>query len=54
LAQDAFDQISRYNLALGSEYLWITNGLDHHMFRVHPEEKRYESLPDLPKFESDF
>ncbi len=51
LAQDAFDQIGRYNLALGSEYLWITNGLDHHMFRVHQKEKRFEVLPDLPHFD---
>jgi len=54
VAQGAFDQISRYNLALGSEYLWITNGLTHHMFRVRQAENRYEALPDLPQYDPEF
>lgn len=49
--QDTFDQIARYNLALNAKYLMVTNGLNHYYCSLDYQNKRYEFLRELPKFE---
>lgn len=46
--QLTFDQIARYNLALQSEYLMVTNGLDHYYCQMDFENERYVFLRDIP------
>lgn len=48
ITQETFDQIARYNLELGAEYLMVTNGLNHYYCQMDLENKRYVFLPDLP------
>lgn len=46
--QPTFDQIARYNLALKSQYLMVTNGLDHYYCQMDFENERYVFLRDIP------
>ena len=39
ISQDTFDQIARYNLELKSNYLMITNGLNHYFCQMKKEQK---------------
>lgn len=48
ITQETFDQLARYNAQIGSEYLMITNGLNHYYCKINYEEKQYEFLRDLP------
>ncbi|HLW31154.1 MAG TPA: type I restriction enzyme HsdR N-terminal domain-containing protein [Aequorivita sp.] len=48
ITQFTFDQIARYNLALQSEYLMVTNGLDHYFCQMDFENERYVFLKDIP------
>ncbi|WP_310993788.1 type I restriction enzyme HsdR N-terminal domain-containing protein [Aequorivita marina] len=48
ISQLTFDQIARYNLALKSEFLMVTNGLDHYFCRMDYENERYIFLRELP------
>jgi hypothetical protein len=50
IAQEVFDQIARYNLALDSEYLMITNGLDHYYCQMNYTDEQYTFLKDLPDY----
>ncbi|NJW51408.1 type I restriction enzyme HsdR N-terminal domain-containing protein [Salinimicrobium oceani] len=50
ITQETFDQIARYNLALQSKYLMVTNGLQHYFCRLDYENERYDFLPDLPEW----
>ncbi|WP_027393658.1 type I restriction enzyme HsdR N-terminal domain-containing protein [Aquimarina latercula] len=50
ITQEVFDQIARYNLVLNSEYLMITNGLDHYYCQMNYQEKRYTFLKDIPDY----
>ncbi len=50
VTQDVFDQIARYNLALDSEYLMITNGMDHYYCQMSYSDKRYTFLKDIPDY----
>ena len=52
ITQKTFDQIAQYNLTLNSEYLMITNGLDHYYCQMDFKQKRYIFLKDLPLFKS--
>ena len=47
--QATFDQIARYNIVLGSNYLMVTNGIDHFYCMMDFVQKRYNFLKDLPK-----
>ncbi|MEG0188262.1 type I restriction enzyme HsdR N-terminal domain-containing protein [Algoriella sp.] len=47
--QATFDQIARYNIVLGSNYLMVTNGLDHFYCMMDFVQKRYNFLKELPK-----
>lgn len=48
ITQLTFDQIARYNLALKSEFLMVTNGLDHYFCKMDFENERYIFLEDIP------
>ena len=48
LTQKTFDQIARYNILLKSEYLMLTNGINHFFCQMDYEKGKYLFLPDLP------
>lgn len=50
ISQNTFDQIARYNLTLESEYLMVTNGLNHYFCQMDFENERYDFLRELPNF----
>lgn len=50
ISQNTFDQIARYNLTLESEYLMVTNGLNHYFCQTDFENERYHFLRELPNF----
>lgn len=50
ISQDTFDQIARYNHALKSEYLMVTNGLEHYFCQMDFENERYVFLKDIPDY----
>lgn len=50
ISQDTFDQIARYNLALGVEYLMLTNGLTTYCCQMNHEAETYEFLEAVPAF----
>jgi len=48
ITQETFDQIARYNSALMSEYLMLTNGLEHYFCKMDFEKQQYVFLNELP------
>ena len=48
--QSTFDQIARYNMALETNYLMVTNGIDHYYCQVDFMKKSYNFLEEIPKF----
>lgn len=52
ITQETFDQIARYNLVLKSDYLMLTNGLNHFFCKMDFEKREYLFLPDLPNYNS--
>ncbi len=46
--QEVFDQVARYNLTLQSEYLMVTNGMEHYFCTMNYELQTYEFITDLP------
>ena len=51
IAQNTFDQIARYNMILVSEYLMVTNGLNHYFCKMDLENEKYLFLKELPEFQ---
>lgn len=49
ITQQTFDQIARYNTKIGSEFLMVSNGLNHYYCMMDYENKRYQFLRELPK-----
>jgi hypothetical protein len=49
ITQETFDQIARYNLELNTEYLMVTNGLNHFYCQMDYENSRYVFLENLPE-----
>lgn len=49
--QATFDQIAQYNLKLKSNFLMVTNGLNHYFCQMDFENEKYTFLKTLPKFE---
>jgi hypothetical protein len=52
ITQKTFDQIAQYNLVLKSDYLMLTNGLNHFFCKMDFEKRKYLFLPDLPNYNS--
>ena len=46
--QKTFDQIARYNSALKSEYLMLTNDINHFFCKMDFQKGKYIFLQDLP------
>lgn len=52
ISQATFDQIARYNLTLNSNFLMVTNGLNHFFCQMDYEFEKYNFLRELPDFKS--
>lgn len=52
ITQATFDQIARYNMTLKSEFLMVTNGLNHYFCEMDFENERYAFLENLPNYNS--
>ena len=50
LNQAVFDQIARYNLQVDSEFLMVTNGLQHIYCQLDYHQKTYHFLRELPAY----
>lgn len=50
ITQEAFDQIARYNLVLESQYLMVTNGLNHYYCKMDLENSKYQFLESIPTY----
>lgn len=48
--QKTFDQVARYNLALGASYLMITNGINHYYCTMDYDAEQYQFLKDIPSY----
>lgn len=48
--QATFDQIARYNYELKSNYLMLTNGLEHYYCELDHKNEKYSFLNDIPDF----
>lgn len=52
ITQAVFDQIAQYNILLKSQYLLVTNGLEHYICKIDSEHKTYVFLEDIPNYKS--
>lgn len=50
LDQQVFDQIARYNLEAKSQYMMLTNGLNHYFCTMDYTNQRYHFIKELPNF----
>jgi len=50
ITQTVFDQIARYNLALNSDLLMVTNGLSHYFCSIDYKTEGYSFLKELPEY----
>ena len=50
ITQETFDQIARYNLNIQSNYLMVSNGLDHYFCQMDYKQKRYTFIKELPNY----
>lgn len=51
ITQKVFDQITAYNMLLHVDYLVVTNGLQHYIFCISQDGKKYLPLEDVPFYE---
>lgn len=54
ISQATFDQIAQYNMTLQSQYLMVTNGLNHYYCTMDFENEKYNFLKTLPDYTSTF
>lgn len=52
IAQNTFDQIARYNMTMQSEFLMVTNGLQHYFCKMDYSNERYDFLAEIPTYAS--
>jgi hypothetical protein len=50
ISQTTFDQIARYNIILKSNFLMVTNGLNHYFCTMDFKNEKYTFLEKLPKY----
>ena len=50
IAQQVFDQIARYNLEAKSQYMMLTNGMNHYFCTMDYTNQRYHFIKQLPNF----
>ena len=51
LTQKVFDQIMAYNLLLHVDYLMVSNGLEHHCFKIDYQGKKTLALDHILRYE---
>jgi hypothetical protein len=51
LTQQVLQQIAHYNWEVGVDVLWVTNGIDHAVYRIDRETKQIVVLEGVPDFE---
>lgn len=49
--QKVFDQIARYNLAVHSKFLMVSNGVEHYFCTMDYINQRYDFITDLPEYQ---
>jgi predicted type IV restriction endonuclease len=52
ITQQAFDQITRYNMVLKVDYLVVSNGMQHYCCLMDYDNQRYTFLEDIPDYGS--
>ena len=52
ISQNTFDQIAQYNMTLQSNYLMVTNGLNHYFCQMDFENDKYQFLAEIPNYQS--
>ncbi|NRB59096.1 MAG: type I restriction enzyme HsdR N-terminal domain-containing protein [Winogradskyella sp.] len=52
ISQSTFDQIARYNMVLNSDYLMVTNGINHYYCQMDSEAEQYTFLRDIPDYKT--
>ena len=52
ISQNTFDQIAQYNMTLQSNYLMVTNGMNHYFCQMDFENEKYQFLTELPNYHS--
>jgi hypothetical protein len=50
ITQDTFDQVARYNMALKSNYLMLTNGKEHYFCVMNYKDQSYQFIKEIPKY----
>lgn len=50
ITQKTFDQIVRYNMALRSPYLIVSNGMTHYCCAIDYATHSYRFLPEIPQY----
>ena len=50
ISQATFDHIARYNMTMNSEFLMVTNGLNHYFCQMDFENEKYTFLENLPNY----
>jgi hypothetical protein len=51
ITQGTFDQIARYNMTMKSNFLMVSNGLNHYFCQMDYENEKYQFQPELPEYE---
>ena len=52
LDQKVFDQIARYNLQVRSQFIMLTNGLNHYFCKMDYKNQQYLFIKKIPKYRS--
>lgn len=50
ITQGTFDQIARYNMTMKSNFLMVSNGLNHYFCQMDYENEKYEFQSELPDY----
>ncbi|MBQ6062101.1 MAG: type I restriction enzyme HsdR N-terminal domain-containing protein [Prevotella sp.] len=50
LSQQVLDQANHYNMLLHVGYMVISNGLEHHCYKLSDDRREYQLLPDIPDY----
>lgn len=50
ITQEAFDQVARYNLQVQSNFLMVTNGMEHYYCKMEAAKEKYIFLEQIPDF----
>ncbi|HEY1024859.1 MAG TPA: type I restriction enzyme HsdR N-terminal domain-containing protein [Sphingobacteriaceae bacterium] len=52
ITQAVFDQIARYNIVHKTEWLIVSNGIEHYCCRIDFGQHSYSFVPEIPDFRS--